>query len=230
MKTTFDQTLYRLEIPREFSFWGFISLIELLLHSEDSSLRSLSSLSSVMSLIWIGSLSRVSSLSIFEVSAISAFSTLSALSTHWTLSPLSALSTWQWVFLNSSQNFWSFDTPDTPGCASAVIWNRFEPFLLQCNVHLSLNTQFFSGWYVLFPKVRFFYFFLLVHLPFFAWYGFFAARIYLESRAFFFEVYLARMKKKMQERWRMPNAFSHFLIIQASIWVQIKNDKIKRIL
>ena len=25
--------------------------------------------------------------------------------------------------LNFSQNFWSFDTPDTPGCASAVAWN-----------------------------------------------------------------------------------------------------------
>ena len=45
---------------------------------------------------------------------------------------LAGWSTWQWVFLNFSQNFWSFDTPDTPGCASAVIWNRFEPFLLQC--------------------------------------------------------------------------------------------------
>ena len=25
------------------------------------------------------------------------------------------------MFLNFSQNFWSFDTPDTPGCVSAVI-------------------------------------------------------------------------------------------------------------
>ena len=50
----------------------------------------------------------------------------------WFYSILAGWSTWQWVFLNSSQNFWSFDTPDTPGCASAVIWNRFEPFLLQC--------------------------------------------------------------------------------------------------
>ena len=48
----------------------------------------------------------------------------------WFYSILAGWSTWQWVFLNSSQNFWSFDTPDTPGCASAVIWNRFEPFLL----------------------------------------------------------------------------------------------------
>ena len=47
-------------------------------------------------------------------------------------------STWQWVFFNSSQNFWSFDTPDTPGCASTVlvdnqsenkIWNRSKQFL-----------------------------------------------------------------------------------------------------
>ena len=28
------------------------------------------------------------------------------------------------VFLNFSLNFWSFDTPDTPKCASAVIWNH----------------------------------------------------------------------------------------------------------
>ena len=51
----------------------------------------------------------------------------------WFCSILAGWSTWQWVFLNSSINFWSFDTPDTPRCASAVIWNRFEPFLLQCN-------------------------------------------------------------------------------------------------
>ena len=51
----------------------------------------------------------------------------------WFYSILAGWSTWQWVFLNFSQNFWSFDTPDTPGCASAVIWNRFEPFLLQCS-------------------------------------------------------------------------------------------------
>ena len=41
-------------------------------------------------------------------------------------------STWKWVFLKFPQNFWSFDTPDIPGCASAVIWYRFEPFLQQC--------------------------------------------------------------------------------------------------
>ena len=39
----------------------------------------------------------------------------------------------QWVFMNVSQNIWSFDTPDTPGCSSTVIWNRFEPFLLHCD-------------------------------------------------------------------------------------------------
>ena len=33
-------------------------------------------------------------------------------------------STWQWIFLNFSQNFWPFDTSDTSGCASAVIWNH----------------------------------------------------------------------------------------------------------
>ena len=47
---------------------------------------------------------------------------------------LAGWSTWQWVFLTFSQNVWSFDTPDTPGCSSAVIWNRFEQFLLQCDV------------------------------------------------------------------------------------------------
>ena len=42
----------------------------------------------------------------------------------WFYSIMAGWSTWQWVFLNLSQNFWSFDTPDTPGCASAVIWNH----------------------------------------------------------------------------------------------------------
>ena len=42
----------------------------------------------------------------------------------WFYSILAGWSTWQWVFLNFSLNFWSFDTPDTPGCASAVIWNH----------------------------------------------------------------------------------------------------------
>ena len=41
-------------------------------------------------------------------------------------STLTGWSTWQWVFLNFSQNFWSFDTHDTPGCASAVIWNHLK--------------------------------------------------------------------------------------------------------
>jgi hypothetical protein len=50
----------------------------------------------------------------------------------WFYSILAGWSTWQWVFLNFSQNLWSYDTPDTHGCASAVIWNRFEAFLLQC--------------------------------------------------------------------------------------------------
>ena len=55
----------------------------------------------------------------------------------WFYSILAGWSTWQWVFLNFSQNFWSFDTPDTPGCASAVfaenaIWNRLKQFLPLC--------------------------------------------------------------------------------------------------
>ena len=35
----------------------------------------------------------------------------------------------------------SFDTPDTHGCASAVIWNRFKPFLLQWQsiMHVTLD-------------------------------------------------------------------------------------------
>ena len=52
----------------------------------------------------------------------------------WFYSILAEWSTWKWVFLNFSQHFWSFNTPDTPGCMSAVIWNIFEPFLLQCSV------------------------------------------------------------------------------------------------
>ena len=60
----------------------------------------------------------------------------------WFYSMMGGWSTWQWVFSNSSQNFWSFDTPDTPGCASAVfadnqseneIWNRSKQFLPVCN-------------------------------------------------------------------------------------------------
>ena len=43
----------------------------------------------------------------------------------WFYSILVRWSTWQWVLLNFSQNFWSFDTPNTPRCASAVIWNHY---------------------------------------------------------------------------------------------------------
>ena len=57
----------------------------------------------------------------------------------WFYSILAGWSTWQLVFLNFSQNFWSFDIPDTPGCASAVfaeneIWNRLKQFLPVCIV------------------------------------------------------------------------------------------------
>ena len=38
----------------------------------------------------------------------------------WFYSILAGWSTWQWVFLNFSQNFWSFDTLETPGSVSAV--------------------------------------------------------------------------------------------------------------
>ena len=56
----------------------------------------------------------------------------------WFYSMMGGRSTWQWVFLNSPINFWSFDTHDNPGCASAVfadnqseneIWNRLKQFL-----------------------------------------------------------------------------------------------------
>ena len=59
----------------------------------------------------------------------------------WFYSMMGGWSTWQWVFLNFPINFWSFDTHDTPGCASAVfaenqseneIWNRLKQFLPVC--------------------------------------------------------------------------------------------------
>ena len=55
----------------------------------------------------------------------------------WLYSILAGWSTWQWVFLSSSQNFWSFDTPV---CASAVIWNRFKQFLLKCSCNSKICT------------------------------------------------------------------------------------------
>ena len=55
----------------------------------------------------------------------------------WFYSILAGWSTWQWAFLNFSQNFWSFDTLETPGSVSAVfaeneIWNRLKQFLPVC--------------------------------------------------------------------------------------------------
>ena len=69
----------------------------------------------------------------------------------WFYSMMGGWSTWQWVFLKSSINFWSFDTPGTPGCASAVfadnqseneIWNRLKRFLPVCigNAQLWFHT------------------------------------------------------------------------------------------
>ena len=55
----------------------------------------------------------------------------------WFYPILAEWSTWQWVFLNFSQNFWSFDTPV---CASAVIWNRFKQFLLKCSCNSKICT------------------------------------------------------------------------------------------
>ena len=69
----------------------------------------------------------------------------------WFYSILAGWLTWQWVFLNFSQNFWSFDTPDTLGCASAVfaeneIWNRLKRFLPVCSPGHS-----FFVWYHFYP-------------------------------------------------------------------------------
>ena len=56
----------------------------------------------------------------------------------WFYSMMGGWSTWQWVVLDSSQFFWSFDTPETPGSVSVVfadnhfeneIWNRLKHFL-----------------------------------------------------------------------------------------------------
>ena len=55
----------------------------------------------------------------------------------WFYSMMGVWSTWQWVVLDSSQFFWSFDTPETPGSVSVVfaeneIWNRLKQFLPVC--------------------------------------------------------------------------------------------------
>ena len=42
----------------------------------------------------------------------------------WFYSILAGWSTWQWVFLNFSQNLWSFDNHDT--MTSALIWNHLK--------------------------------------------------------------------------------------------------------
>ena len=56
----------------------------------------------------------------------------------WFYSILAGWLTWQLVFLNFSQNFWTFDTLETPGSVSAVfaeieIWNRLKQFLPVCD-------------------------------------------------------------------------------------------------
>ena len=53
----------------------------------------------------------------------------------WFHSILAGWSTWQWVFLNFSQNFWSFDTLTPLGVHPQwfeITWNRYERFLLLC--------------------------------------------------------------------------------------------------
>ena len=57
----------------------------------------------------------------------------------WFYTILAGWSTWQWVFLNFSQNFWSFDTIETSGSVSAVfaeneIRNRLKQILQVCKV------------------------------------------------------------------------------------------------
>ena len=59
--------------------------------------------------------------------------------------------TWQLVFLNFSQNFWSFDTPDIPGSESAVfaeieIWNRLKQFLPVCLRKFVMEEWLAGGW------------------------------------------------------------------------------------
>ena len=81
----------------------------------------------------------------------------------WFYSMMGGWSTWQWVFFNSSQNFWSFDTPDSPGCASAVfvdnqseneIWNRSKQFLPVWHSNNLLHSSQLFQWQIsaLIPK------------------------------------------------------------------------------
>ena len=74
----------------------------------------------------------------------------------WFYSMMGGWSTLQWVFLYSSQFFWSFDTPETPqtpGSVSAVfaeneIWNRLKQFRpVHCSVRLyNLNSSLENHW------------------------------------------------------------------------------------
>ena len=52
----------------------------------------------------------------------------------WFYSMMGEWWTWQWIVLDFSNIFWSFDTPETPGSVSVVfaeneIWNRLKQFL-----------------------------------------------------------------------------------------------------
>ena len=53
----------------------------------------------------------------------------------------SILAGWSWVFLNFSQNCRSFDTPDTPGCASAVIWNHCLKQIVAIHPTVEYNSR-----------------------------------------------------------------------------------------
>ena len=63
----------------------------------------------------------------------------------WFYSILAGWSNWQWLFLKLSQKFWSFDTPDISGSASAMIWNRLQQFLSEWkSLSLFRSKVFFS--------------------------------------------------------------------------------------
>ena len=66
----------------------------------------------------------------------------------WFYSILAGWLTWQWVFLNFSQNFWSFDTHGTPGCASAVIWFARPIFYSWCLTHKCKQQQLDNSTYL----------------------------------------------------------------------------------
>ena len=69
----------------------------------------------------------------------------------------------------------------TTSCQLSIISNN--PAVWAMYIHFSLHNFFQVG--TCYSRRLVSSIFLLVHLPFFGWYGFFAARIYFESGAFF---------------------------------------------